>query len=214
MLHARLTPTLLLGSIVKQTRKPSRIAEQVSAGAVAKTAGRTGSPMASTEDGNERGGAATPDDAPADARIIPPQVKRRRFLDTALGLTGAAAFGSTVYPVTKYFTPITGSAEQAGMVTVAPLVSFPPNTAKTVQMGDEPVIVVRDKAGKFHALSAVCTHLGCVLGYDTASNLLACACHHGTFALSGQPLSGPPPRPLRAFGVSVIGENVVLVSSS
>ena len=52
------------------------------------------------------------------------------------------------------------------------------------------------RKGKLVAYSQVCTHLSCAVVYDKARNGLFCPCHHGLFNLEGQPVAGPPTRPL------------------
>jgi len=72
------------------------------------------------------------------------------------------------------------------------------------------VLVIRDAAGAFHALEATCPHLLCTVGYAPALALVVCACHEGTFDLSGRNLSGPPPRPLKSYPVVAMGDTLVL----
>jgi thiosulfate dehydrogenase [quinone] large subunit len=56
-------------------------------------------------------------------------------------------------------------------------------------------IVIRTGGGKLTAFSAVCTHAGCTVGYQ--SGQLVCPCHGGTFdANTGAVVSGPPPQGL------------------
>jgi len=55
--------------------------------------------------------------------------------------------------------------------------------------------VIRRDDG-FCALSAVCTHLGCVTRYRPDDAIIACPCHGSRFSLEGEVLSGPAPRPL------------------
>ena len=88
-----------------------------------------------------------------------------------------------------------------GVIKVGPESDLLPGQARLVRHGREPVFVVRTTAGEFIGVSAVCTHLHCVLGYDRAREQLACPCHEGSFDLSGNVLSGPPPRSLRTYRV-------------
>jgi len=125
-----------------------------------------------------------------------------------LGLVGAAA-----YPALRYVTPLSGAAGEIGTLTVGSAKEFMPNSAKIVRFGDQPIIVVRDNKGRFHALEALCTHLQCVVSYDKGTGLINCGCHHAVFTLSGKNISGPAPRPLKARAVRVLGDSVVLESS-
>jgi cytochrome b6-f complex iron-sulfur subunit len=63
-------------------------------------------------------------------------------------------------------------------------------------------------------MSAVCTHLRCILDYDRERHGFACPCHAGRFDLGGQVISGPPNRPLKSYEVSVrAGEILVQVGA-
>ena len=47
-----------------------------------------------------------------------------------------------------------------------------------------------------YALSAVCTHLGCIARYKSDERVIACPCHGSRFDLEGNVVHGPAPRPL------------------
>jgi len=57
------------------------------------------------------------------------------------------------------------------------------------------IFVVRAAEG-FYALSAVCTHLGCLTVFKPESGEIACPCHGSTFRLDGSTIAGPAPKPL------------------
>ena len=88
-----------------------------------------------------------------------------------------------------------------GVLKVGPASELLPGQAQLVRHGREPVFVVRTKAGELIGVAAVCTHLHCVLDYDQAQGRLNCPCHEGSFDLSGNVLTGPPPRSLRTYRV-------------
>jgi Rieske Fe-S protein len=48
----------------------------------------------------------------------------------------------------------------------------------------------------FFAMSAVCTHLGCLTRYEKEEKRIFCPCHGSRFSTSGEVLAGPAPRPL------------------
>lgn len=58
--------------------------------------------------------------------------------------------------------------------------------------------VVRQADG-FRALSAVCTHLGCMTRFQPDERIIACPCHGSRFSLDGDVIAGPAPRGLRWF---------------
>lgn len=129
---------------------------------------------------------------------------RRRFLDWLskgfLGLWGlgiAGAIGAYLRP------PEHGSGMAERTVRVGLLEDFEIGEARLVRHGVSPFYVVRLDATRIVALSAVCTHVRCILGFDRGRRALTCPCHDGRFDLAGQVLSGPPPRPLPTYSVSV-----------
>jgi Rieske Fe-S protein len=45
-------------------------------------------------------------------------------------------------------------------------------------------------------LSSICPHLGCLVNWDPERSEFVCPCHRGAFDVTGQRISGPPPRNL------------------
>ena len=56
--------------------------------------------------------------------------------------------------------------------------------------------VSRNDDGKVHAVSARCTHLGCILAWNDAERSWDCPCHASRFAADGSVLQGPAVHPL------------------
>lgn len=75
--------------------------------------------------------------------------------------------------------------------------------ARMVRHGISPFFVIRLDEARVVALSAVCTHVRCILDFDREKKTIVCPCHDGHFDLSGNVLSGPPQRPLPTYSVSV-----------
>ncbi len=69
------------------------------------------------------------------------------------------------------------------------------------------VALFRDAAG-VHAISIVCTHLGCIV--KPTANGFECPCHGSGFAKDGGVTRGPAPRALDWLKVSVAGGLVVV----
>jgi cytochrome b6-f complex iron-sulfur subunit len=57
------------------------------------------------------------------------------------------------------------------------------------------IFVVRAPEG-FYALSAVCTHLGCLTIYKPDTGDIACPCHGSSFQKDGRAIAGPAPQAL------------------
>lgn len=90
---------------------------------------------------------------------------------------------------------------------------------------DERVLVFRD--GKtFHAISAVCTHLGCTVRAESLANAettdadgatlrlthrFLCPCHGSEYKGDGTNVSGPAPKPLAWFRLLIAPDDGQLV---
>lgn len=64
-------------------------------------------------------------------------------------------------------------------------------------------VYVMHAASGFIAMSAVCTHLGCLTQYERENNRILCPCHGSQFAPDGSVRQGPAPRPLPRLALSV-----------
>lgn len=99
--------------------------------------------------------------------------------------------------------------EVAGDIVLAGHVGeLKPNTGKIFGFGSRPAILILDRDGKYHALSAVCTHLGCTVQFRSDLSEVWCPCHNGKYTVDGKNISGPPPSPLEEFDVVLEGNNI------
>ena len=73
-----------------------------------------------------------------------------------------------------------------------------------------PAVLVKSKTGVY-AYSAVCTHEGCTVQYNSASKNLQCGCHGAVFdpGKDGTVVTGPTNKPLPKIKVAVEGAWVV-----
>ena len=60
-----------------------------------------------------------------------------------------------------------------------------------VTMGAVKGFLIREDATRFNALSGVCTHLGCDLGWVSKTHTLVCGCHGSSFDATGAAMTGP-----------------------
>jgi glycine/D-amino acid oxidase-like deaminating enzyme/nitrite reductase/ring-hydroxylating ferredoxin subunit len=65
-----------------------------------------------------------------------------------------------------------------------------------VRVGGERLAVYRDEAGHPHALSARCTHMGCLVAFNAAERAWECPCHGSRFDTDGKVVQGPAIQPL------------------
>ncbi len=137
-------------------------------------------------------------------------MKRKTFINLFLGGSLLGTIGSFLYPVIRYLMPPAQREAGVQSVVAAKVNELAPNTSKVFRFGSVPGILIKTTEGEWKAFIAVCTHLTCTVVFESDSETLLCPCHNGRFDLSGHVLSGPPPAPLEALGVKVIGEDVVI----
>ncbi|OJH37832.1 FAD-dependent oxidoreductase [Cystobacter ferrugineus] len=72
------------------------------------------------------------------------------------------------------------------------LSDVPPGEGRIVEVEGRKVAVYREASGGVHALSPVCTHLGCHVHWNNAERSWDCPCHGGRYSPTGEVLNGPP----------------------
>jgi Rieske Fe-S protein len=73
---------------------------------------------------------------------------------------------------------------------------LPNETGKVLR--DRHVALYRDARGELHAISSVCTHRGCDVGWNDHDKTWDCPCHGSRFTPEGAVLRGPAVEPLAA----------------
>jgi cytochrome b6-f complex iron-sulfur subunit len=66
-------------------------------------------------------------------------------------------------------------------------------------------ILIINLGGSFTALSSICTHQGCTVGYNKTAGDIECPCHGSVYSTSGSVINGPAPSALRSYPVTVTG---------
>lgn len=145
---------------------------------------------------------------PTSASVRPGgEINRRDFLnEITLGALGVAGVGSVVVTY-QYFSPNVlfepSTTFRAGNPDLYPVHSV-------TFLQDQQVYIVRMPEG-FYAVSAVCTHLGCVTQWKPDAEMIACPCHGSKFKSDGTKLEGPAPRPLPHFSITLTEDGELLV---
>lgn len=75
-----------------------------------------------------------------------------------------------------------------------------PEEAAILSIDGEDVAAFRDESGSIRAVSAVCTHMGCLVGWNPNDRTWDCPCHGSRFSLEGDVLHGPAVKPLEKKG--------------
>ncbi len=71
-------------------------------------------------------------------------------------------------------------------------------------------VITQPAKGDFKAFSAICTHMGCVVG-DVVDGEIVCPCHGSHFSIEdGSVTGGPAPEPLPEQAITVEGGEILL----
>jgi Rieske Fe-S protein len=100
-----------------------------------------------------------------------------------------------------------GQDQPAGPIAAGNVSDVPQGAFKL--MGD--VVLARDDGG-LYAMSAVCTHAGCLTRPNGVGGL-SCPCHGAVFDRNGDVLAGPAPRPLPHFAVDIAADGNITVQA-
>ena len=65
------------------------------------------------------------------------------------------------------------------------------NEGKVISQKGEPIAVYKDNSGKTHTVSAVCTHMGCTVGWNNKDKTWDCPCHGSRYDKNGKVIHGP-----------------------
>ena len=78
---------------------------------------------------------------------------------------------------------------------------------------DRRVFIIRE-GGEFHVISAVCTHLGCTVQWREKRREFDCPCHGSRFRQDGSVASGPAPRALPWYPLSLSPDGYLEVDTA
>lgn len=126
-------------------------------------------------------------------------IGRRDFLnEISAAALGIAGLGSAIVTV-NYISPNV-LFEPPSRFRIGAPEDYPVNSVSFLR--DQQIFIVRTAEG-FIAVSAVCTHLGCIVEWRAEEELIACPCHGSKFNRDGKKVAGPAPRPLPHFNVQL-----------
>lgn len=89
-----------------------------------------------------------------------------------------------------------------------------PGDGTVAWIGGRHLAVHRDDNGQLQAVSARCTHLGCLVGWNRADRTWECPCHGSQFGADGNLLQGPATNPLQPHSLPESGSDANEKSST
>jgi glycine/D-amino acid oxidase-like deaminating enzyme/nitrite reductase/ring-hydroxylating ferredoxin subunit len=81
---------------------------------------------------------------------------------------------------------------------------LPEGSGEVVEWKGERVALYKDEGGTLHACSPVCTHMGCIVHWNSAEKSWDCPCHGSRFNYDGQVVQGPANKDLEKVDLNRI----------
>lgn len=133
-------------------------------------------------------------------------ITRRRFLTALFAAATTMGLAAFLAPLARYAYPVLRGQvfEKQKIAAISQI------TAEGLRFDymDTPSMVIRMSDGTYGAYSLVCTHLGCIVKWEVKNQDFYCPCHAGKFDENGVNISGPPPKPLTKYRLSIEGNDI------
>ena len=150
---------------------------------------------------------------------------RRRVLELFVNGVLAAIAGALASIVGVFAVNPTTIRPRQRWIRAASLVDIEPGTPQAVVVAvpresgwhrtrsRQVIYVTWDGEKAVAARAATCTHLGCLVKWDSSAEQFRCPCHGGAYDEQGNVIAGPPPRPLERVDarIEVVGSQPTLM---
>jgi ubiquinol-cytochrome c reductase iron-sulfur subunit len=152
---------------------------------------------------------------------------RRGFMGKAFGAVAAVGAVGSLVAMKKSWDPLP-SVKAAGFTTID-MSAYKENELVTEKWRGKPIFVLKKtkemiakqtekqasrdimvNGEHFMVCLGLCTHLGCIPGYDSKAESFLCACHGGMYDFTGDVTKAPPPRGLDIPPFKIDGNKLVL----
>ena len=149
-------------------------------------------------------------------------ISRRNFMKMAISAIGGLIGAGFGIPAIAYIIGPALKSEQANWIRIGSLSTielgtptlFKPKVTRQngwmVEEEEVGVYVLTEDGRNYHAMSNICTHLGCRIRWIAEREKFFSPCHNGVFDKNGYVVSGPPPRPLDEFETKIEDGNLYI----
>jgi nitrite reductase/ring-hydroxylating ferredoxin subunit len=79
-----------------------------------------------------------------------------------------------------------------------------------LKIKDMTILFIRDSETTIRALDPICTHLGCIVAYNSQAKRIDCPCHGSKFDLDGKVVHGPAAKPLKTYEASISEDRILI----
>lgn len=86
------------------------------------------------------------------------------------------------------------------------LADMPAGEGKVVKYEGESIALYKDEKGNLHAVSPVCTHVKCIVGWNSAEKTWDCPCHGARYSMDGEVLTGPARKNLEKINLEKLAQ--------
>jgi cytochrome b6-f complex iron-sulfur subunit len=132
---------------------------------------------------------------------------RRSFVKILATAGSAAAAGVAAFMAGGFLYPIPKKKRRPQFICLES--DIPKGKPFEIQdLSGRKVLLMHDKNDQLIAIGTVCSHLGCAVYYRPKEDIFDCPCHQGVFDSQGNPVAGPPRRPLDRYPVLVTNHKV------
>jgi len=134
-------------------------------------------------------------------------ISRRRLMAYAWMGAAAIVMGELIFGTFAFLWPRRKGPKVETVFIAGKVTDF--KVGEIIPFRKERTFILRTEGG-FLAISAICTHLHCVVNWNEMLKKFECPCHGAKFNLNGEVLEGPPPRPLDLYKLQLVAGNVVV----
>lgn len=136
---------------------------------------------------------------------------RRRVVNAFLGLGFVSTLGGFAGAALAYLWPGASGASGSNLL----MGKDGPLSAATLAQDEGVVgrsnlgkVLVIRRGERLVGLQATCTHLGCIVAWNSATQQVECPCHGARYDLQGRVLRGPAREPLAQLQVTAGDEGI------
>jgi Rieske Fe-S protein len=90
---------------------------------------------------------------------------------------------------------------------ITELAELAPGEAKVVKYEGHTLALYKDEEGALHAVNSACTHIKCIVGWNTAEKTWDCPCHGSRFSYDGTMINAPARKDLEQIEINELVED-------
>lgn len=136
------------------------------------------------------------------------KINRRDFVKGLWSVSLLGLFGQAGIALYRFFKPRIEPGSFGTKMVAGQVAEFTSGTVSHIAAGR--FFVSRLDDDRLLALWQRCPHLGCTVRWREEEGHFRCPCHSSVFNTVGEVVSGPAPRPMDAFPISLENEQVVV----